>query len=208
MIIKVLLEDSVPPDKIGGDVGLSLHIETDLHKLLFDMGTYDRFVITAKELGVNISKVEKAFVSHGHYDHGGGLNHFFAANNTTEVYLSKHAFLECYSVFPNELQYDGLDQSLKDNEQIIFVDEMLEIDDQLTLYSAVKGDYPLSTVCGNLVKKQGDDLVPDDFSHEQSLLISEGDVNLLVVGCSHAGIVNIVEHVSKRCEKPEHILGQ
>ena len=89
--------------------GLSLFVETAEHKFLFDMGQTDLFARNAETLGVDLSKVDFAVLSHGHYDHGGGLNTFLALNDHAPVYMSRYAFEPHYNGTEKNI---GLDQGL------------------------------------------------------------------------------------------------
>ncbi len=87
--------------------GLSLFVETAEHKFLFDMGQTDLFARNAETLGIALSKVDFAVLSHGHYDHGGGLNTFLALNDHAPVYMSRYAFEPHYNGTEKNI---GLDQ--------------------------------------------------------------------------------------------------
>lgn len=76
MIVKVLIENNSPFKKLKGEHGLSLYVETDKTRFLFDMGQSDFFAQNAQKMDVDLSKINFAIVSHGHYDHGGGLRTF------------------------------------------------------------------------------------------------------------------------------------
>ena len=72
MIITSLLENTTSRSGIAAEHGLSLYIETATHRILFDMGQTDLFARNAEALGVDLTHVDLAVLSHGHYDHGGG----------------------------------------------------------------------------------------------------------------------------------------
>ncbi|MCI8845747.1 MAG: MBL fold metallo-hydrolase [Lachnospiraceae bacterium] len=72
MKITALLENKTNREDMLTEHGLSLYIETEKHKILFDMGQSDLFAKNAAALGINLSSVDIAVLSHGHYDHGGG----------------------------------------------------------------------------------------------------------------------------------------
>ena len=81
MIVKVLSENTTSSEKFESEHGLSLYIETGTHKVLFDTGSSDLFAKNAEKMGVDIASVDLAVISHGHYDHGGGLKTFLGINN-------------------------------------------------------------------------------------------------------------------------------
>ena len=78
MKITSLLENTPCRDDMHIEHGLSLYIETAHHKILFDMGQTDLFAQNAKNLGISLTEVDYAVLSHGHYDHGGGLAAFLS----------------------------------------------------------------------------------------------------------------------------------
>ena len=79
MLIKTLVENTAISKDFGSEHGLSLYIETKKHKILFDVGASELFLKNAKKLDVSIADVDFLVISHGHYDHGGGLKSFIPA---------------------------------------------------------------------------------------------------------------------------------
>lgn len=168
--------------------GLSLYIQTESHNILFDTGQTELFAQNAKTLGIDLSKVDIAVLSHGHYDHGGGLKKFLELNKTAPVYMSKYAFEPHYN---GTEKYIGLDLSLKDSDRIVLTDGVTKLADGLTLYSCNEKEKLLDLGSFGLNTKENGAIVPDDFRHEHYLLIEENGRRVLISGCSHKGIVNI-----------------
>lgn len=190
MKITSLLENTTAREDMLIEHGLSLYIETAEHKILFDMGQTDLFARNAETLGIDLCAVDTAIVSHGHYDHGGGLNKFLEINTKAPVYLSRYAFEPHYN---GTQKYIGLDTDLQENDRLIYTGDITAVDDGLTLYSCNenKRSYHLGSFGLNVA--QEDRFVPDDFHHEQYLLIEEEDTRVLISGCSHKGIMDIVQ---------------
>ncbi len=210
MRITVLSENtSVSPD-IKSEHGLSLYIKRKKGDLLFDTGASSIFLENAGKLGIDISSADKAIISHGHYDHGGGLPAFLEANRKAKVYFNKNAFGNYYSLRDGRQKYIGLDRSLIPNERFIFIDGDEKIDDDLEIFSGVRQRI-LSPSCNSMLymKETGsEDYIRDDFRHEQNLVIREGENTVLFCGCAHNGIVNIMEHyVGKYGSLPTHVIG-
>ena len=188
MRITALVENTVGRDCVGCEHGLSLYIETVGRTVLFDMGQSDLFLHNAHALGLDLAAVDVAVLSHGHYDHGGGLATFLKENTKAPVYISRYAFEPHYN---GTEKYIGLDTALQKHPRLIFTDGVYPLGDGLTLFhtnertqSFELGSFGLNTVKDGV-------FVPDDFRHEQYLLIEEEGKRVLVSGCSHRGILNV-----------------
>lgn len=193
MKITVLMENTTNKEGLKTAHGLSLYIETQKHKILFDSGPNGDFADNAQTLGVNIANVDIMALSHGHWDHSGGMGRFMEENDKAAMYLSEHAFDAHYSVNGKERRYNGIDISMKGSDRYIFTDDLFRIDEELTLFSGVTGRKCSSRANDSLYSEKDGILVQDDFSHEQSMLIEENGKTLLLGGCAHTGIVNIME---------------
>lgn len=193
MKITVLAENTAVSGEFISEHGLSLFIETENHRILFDMGQTDAFFINAQKLGVELEKADIAVLSHGHYDHGGGLSRFLEINSRAKIYLSERAFGNHYNASG---KYIGLDKSLQTNERLVFVERELEIADGISLYSRNEDERKFPTDSFGLGIERNGETVPDDFFHEQYLLIEENGRKILFSGCSHKGVLNIEEWFS------------
>lgn len=193
MKIITLVENTSISDRYQSKHGLCFYIETQKHKILFDVGPDNLFLENAKKLGVDIAAVDTVIISHGHSDHGGGLKLFMEKNNQAKIYIREHGF---FSHFTKVLFFQipvGLDCSLDGNDRIIVTDERLVIDDELELFSGVmKRDF-YSESNNALYEKTNGKYVSDRFIHEQNLIITEGNKKVLFAGCAHNGIVNILD---------------
>lgn len=190
MQVTVLLENTASRPDMMTEHGLSLYIETGAQKLLFDMGQTDLFARNALALGIDLEAVDMAFLSHGHYDHGGGLARFLELNDTAPIYASAHAFEPHYA---GDDRYIGLDPVLALNPRFTFVEDRLTIDETLSLHSCNDLPRPYPSDSGGLTMLVEGKMVQDDFRHEQYLLIREGGRRILISGCSHKGILNIMD---------------
>ena len=190
MRITVLSENTVCREGLMPEHGLSLYIEANGHKVLFDMGQSELFLQHADLLGVDVAAVDVAVLSHGHYDHGGGLSAFLAANGQARVYVNQNAFgPHCRA----DGSYIGLDAALAADGRLCYVGERHEINDTLSLFACNEPEKPYGLDSAGLCLREGDRLVPEDFRHEQYLLIREGERRILISGCSHKGILNLAE---------------
>ena len=171
--------------------GLSLHLLLDDGRtLLFDMGQTALFASNAEAMGISLKEVDFAVLSHGHYDHGGGLSTFLSLNQKSNVFVREEAFGAFYSKRADGLAYIGLDCAFKENARIVFCEECMEVTPGAILFSGVCGAK--CNPSGNRLLMGGGNLL-DTFGHEQNLLIAENGYLVLFAGCAHAGIVNILE---------------
>lgn len=193
MKISVLAENTAHNNSFLCEHGLSLYIETDFNKILFDMGQTNLFEENAKKLGIDLSQVDIAILSHGHYDHGGGLKRFLEINKIAPVFLSRYAFGKHYN---SSEKYIGLDPELQKNDRLIYVEDSLDINKQLSLYTCNHSEkhYPVDSY--GLTIMQNNTLCADPFLHEQYLLINDGNKKALISGCSHKGVLNVAEWFS------------
>lgn len=184
-------------DTKGGDClnehGLSFYIETQKHKLLVDSGATDMFLHNAKVLGVDLTQVDTVVLSHGHYDHAGGLTAFVRVNSRAKIYLKDSAGGDYYHLLPERGRYIGIDKKIMELPQIIKVKENVQIDGELFLFSNFKTKRYPAWSNHELKQKVGDTYIQDDFAHEQSLVISQGEQRILMSGCAHNGILSILD---------------
>ena len=111
MKIWTLMENSACRDDLASEHGLSLYIETNGRRILFDAGQSAAFADNAEKMGVDLTQVDFAVLSHGHYDHSGGLQRFLEINDNTKIYVNQNALDLCYH---GDERYIGVDQNLKD----------------------------------------------------------------------------------------------
>ena len=92
MKITILVENTTIDTRLTPKHGLSIYIETNKHKVLFDLGPDDTYLVNARILGIDLSQVDTVVLSHGHKDHGGALSGFLKVNSKARIYLHRQAF--------------------------------------------------------------------------------------------------------------------
>jgi 7,8-dihydropterin-6-yl-methyl-4-(beta-D-ribofuranosyl)aminobenzene 5'-phosphate synthase len=200
MKITVLAENSVSKTNtlnVRSENGLSLFIEFNESKILFDTGQSDLFIQNAEKMGVDLSQADFLVISHGHFDHGGGLKHFLKINKKAKVFMHINAAHKFYTkIFGFIPYYVGLDQKvIAENSRIYFIEEDTQINDKMILVEGFSEKFPQSDSNNALFEKINNRLFPDKFNHELVMLLIENDEIVLFSGCSHSGIVNIIEEV-------------
>ena len=209
MIIKTLVEDTTISEDFECEHGLSLYIESGNNKLLFDLGQSDLFIKNARKMNVNINDIQNVVISHGHNDHGGGLEYFLNNNEKAKVYLNYLSFERYYAKRLNDkMEYIGLDSSLVGNPQIKLTHDNCEVAENVWTFSNVIQNHRLPISNNILYVDYNDDKIHDLFYHEQNLVIKEDDKLVLFTGCSHNGILNIIEHFEKKTGRmPDYVIG-
>ncbi len=188
MKLTVLTENTTYTE-LAAEHGLSLYLTVNGRKILFDMGQSAIFSDNARRLNIDLSGVDAAVLSHGHYDHGGGIRAFLDINKHAPVYISRDAFGAHYN---GTSKYIGLDPALQKEPRLIPAAEVQPLGDGLTLYTMHDAPYKHAIQPFGLTVCCAGQFVPEDFRHEQYLLIEENGRRILVSGCSHRGICNIM----------------
>jgi len=188
MKLYTLIENTTCDDSLACEHGLSLYIEVSGQRILFDAGQTGAFADNAEKMGVDLTQVDLCILSHGHYDHGGGIKRFLEVNDHAKVYVSQHAFGDYYNA---EEKYIGLDWELLSEERIVFVRDNLTLSDTLSLHTCPNFPQVYATSAYGMQAKRRDQMETDDFRHEMYLLIREGERRIVVSGCSHRGVMNL-----------------
>ncbi len=185
MKLTVLTENTTCRDDLQAVHGLSLLLETNDLCMLSDVGPGEEFAENARTLGIDLNRVSLCVISHGHYDHGGGLTRFLRENGHAPVYVTESSFQRHFSGKKDI----GLMPELKSHPQVRLTGALCELNPFMTLFSQVPGETLLPAANAGLTE----DGSPDRFLHEQDLLIWEDDRLFLFGGCAHRGIVNILK---------------
>lgn len=189
--------------------GLSFYIEAGEHKLLLDFGqTQECMLQNAKKLGIDLGKVDIAILSHGHYDHAGGILPFIKMNPNVKIYMQEAACGEYYHVEKKRdiLRYIGINKAIKELPQVQFVKENMSITKDIDLFAGVKGKRNFSRGNKVLKRKLGEQFLEDDFIHEQYAVIRDGEMTVLFSGCAHNGILNIIDEYKRIYQKYPDII--
>ena len=193
MHIITLMENTDGGNGCAIEHGLSFYVETTKHKILLDTGASDRFIANAEKLGIDLAKVDTVILSHGHYDHTGGVLPFVRINQKALIYLRDCADGEYYHVDENEVRYIGIDRAIWDLPQLVRVKRRMNIDEEISIFTNITGRRCWSTSNNALKIKFGDRYRQDPFRHEMCTVIRSEGKNYLFSGCAHNGILNILD---------------
>ena len=203
MRIVCLIEDTEGTERTQGTNGcaaahgLSFYVETGAHKLLVDLGPSDETLKNAEKTGIDLRDVDTVVLSHGHYDHSGGIMPFVRRNKKAKIYMQKTAVGDFYSddgeSAEERYRYIGIDPAIADLPQVVFVDGDFRIDDELELFTVKHGSHAIPFTNKSLLVRNGSGYAEDSFDHEHYLVIHDEERHILVSGCAHKGMPNIME---------------
>lgn len=202
MIVTTLIENR--PNKnsrdLVGEWGLSLHIAFNGHNILFDTGLSGSFAENADHLSIDVASIETAVLSHHHFDHGGGLKRFFELNRSAKVYMGEPPNGECFGkIFGIVKKYIGLNKEVLKANVIRFetVKEPVEILPDVFVFPSVVDNHPKPHGNKHIYVKKDNSFTLDNFNHEIVLAIRENGKIVVFTGCSHNGILNMVDTVAR-----------
>ena len=169
--------------------GLSILLETERNRILLDTGASDVFIRNAEKTGIDLSKVDYVFISHGHSDHAGGLRHLMSINDKAKVivspdavsgkFYSKRRYLHSITTrWPEDFQ-----------DRFLLVDKTCEVCDGIHIIAHIPQIHPMPQGNQHLFVQDAEgNYVNDDFRHELALYTG----GLLFTGCAHSGLENIL----------------
>jgi len=202
MRVTTLIENrpSATDSQLVAEWGLSFHIAFNIHNILFDTGSSGSFVKNAEHLSVNVEAVDTAILSHHHFDHGGGLRRFFEANSTASVHLGEAPNGECFiRPLPFIKKYVGLEKALMTDypDRFKTISKPTEILPDVFVFPHISGNFPRPAGNKRLFVRRDGKLTLDDFAHEIVMAIKENNQLVIFTGCSHNGILNMVDTVAR-----------
>ena len=194
MRIYTLIENLVYKKGLVAEHGLSLLIDTGNKKILFDTGQSGNFIANARRMHINLEEVDAVVISHGHYDHTGGLYPFLQLNSKAVVFIKKEAFFPKYHGNDNFIGVE-YDEELLTN-RIKYVEAVTEIDNDVFIMPDIPVINHTDTGFGDFTFKQDGRMINDQFNDELYICIRKSNELSILSSCSHRGITNIAAAAS------------
>ena len=206
-----LIEDTNGREECVAAHGLSFYVETEKHKLLLDLGPSSQTIDNAKALGIDLKEIDTVVLSHGHYDHSGGIIPFTMINDKANIYFQESAKEDYYAddglEAKERYRYIGIDKAIVSFPQAKILNGDAKIDDEIEVFTIKERSHKLPSTNKNLLIKYDDEFKRDDFGHEHFLVIREEGKSVLLSGCAHNGILSILDaYIEKFGKTPDLVV--
>ena len=198
--ITVLVDNA--PGRLGlkTEHGLSLWIETESRRILFDAGQSDMLLHNAEQLNIDLSTADSVILSHGHYDHTGGIAHVLSKLCSATIYCHSSVFVPRYSrQSDGRMKPIGIDKNsskaLHDAyNRIHWVNEAINISEDFGITGPIPRNTDFENTGGDFYFDP-DGNRPDPVNDDLALWFRTTKGIIVVTGCCHSGIINTLEYV-------------
>jgi len=198
--ITTLSENTAGMDGFLGEWGLSILVESDDIRVLFDTGQSLSATHNARLLGIDFNRIDKIALSHGHFDHTGGLRSVLSEmGKEIEVIAHPDIWQAKYAARPDaESRYIGIPFSRRELESLGAKFNLTAEPVAVSESIMTSGEVPMVTdyeeIEPSLVVKANGNFKPDTFRDDQALIIKTPPGLVVVSGCAHRGIINTLYH--------------
>lgn len=203
--LKILVDNCVDQPDVQGELGFSIYIEYDGYKVLFDVGQSELFAKNAELFQVDISSIDALVLSHGHYDHTGGLARFLELNDKAKIYIKGGLEFNKYNASG---KYIGIPKNICiPEERIVNVSAKTELTEGVFIMPTIELFDESETHFDHLVLS--DEMLEDrtdNFVDEQYLALIHNGKMSIINGCAHRGIVNTIHSALKEFSMPIQLI--
>ena len=191
--------------------GLSLYIEKDGEKILFDTGQSDAFIHNARRMGIDLAGVDRVVLSHGHYDHTGGVRALLELGKDFRFFMGSGFFDEKYAWNGSSYEFLGNDFDVRLFEGMrtppaIVSEDVLEIAPDVFLLSNFPRLHPEERLNPRFWVRRSGGFEQDPFTDELLIAVKMPQGIAVFLGCSHPGMCNMLDAAVARLKAPISLL--
>ncbi len=197
MKLQVLINNCVHRPGLKAEHGLSLWVEHGGKSFLFDTGSSGLVVDNAHTLDVPLPQAEAIILSHGHYDHTGGLRRVLE-DIGRPIRVLAHPDIWRKRAYKDErgIRDIGIPFSERQLEraQFSYNSNPREIDTNIWISGAIPRETEFEQIEPELICLKGDTWVQDDIWDDQAMVINVPQGVVIITGCAHSGIINVIRY--------------
>ena len=199
--ITTLVENTVAQSdkRLIGEHGLSFYIETQNNKILFDTGQNLAISNNAQVLGIDLSLIDTVILSHGHYDHSGGLKSLLECNRNFTLYAHPDVFDQKVKGADDNFKYIGIPVEKNFLEEKGIEIKLDRNPAQISAGIMTTGEIPLENDFEGsdsvFYFKKENEVVADTLADDQAVILDTDKGVTVLLGCSHRGLINTLNHV-------------
>lgn len=206
--VTILVENTTPVPALVGEYGFSALIEVDDHTILFDTGSAQALFHNAPQLGIDLNKVDALVISHGHFDHTGGLLSYLKQYGPRPVYAHSGIFVSRpLPLGKNNYKDIGCgfsqDDLLKAGAKLHLQDEFSAIFPGVYISGAIPRNSTFEDTGGKFKMVVNGETQDDPLIDDNALIIDHPEGLIIISGCAHAGVINIIEHARRQTGKSQ-----
>lgn len=198
--ITVLVENSVNARGLRAEHGLAWHIQFGSHRILFDTGQSDLLIQNARTLQLELRNLEAVVLSHGHYDHTGGLKSVSEQAPHARLYLHPAALLPKFSRQP-----DGTSRAIGMNDEnvkivraagqsVVWTRSPTEVAEGVFVTGEIPRRNNFEDTGGHFFLDDAG-TQPDPLTDDQAIFFDTREGLVVALGCAHAGVANTLDYV-------------
>lgn len=197
LTITQVVENTAGGPGLLAEHGVAFHIDADGHQLLFDTGQGLALTHNAKRLDLDLAQLDSIILSHGHYDHSGGLNEVLLLTGPVKLYLHPQALAKKYNRNGRDISAPIAAQTqLASLGELVYTRTPMEIYPGVFLTGEIPRINPLEDTGGPFYQNK-DCSELDELADDQALFFDTSEGLVVLLGCGHSGVINTLQYVQQ-----------
>ncbi|MDM8537466.1 MBL fold metallo-hydrolase [Desulfobacterales bacterium HSG17] len=181
--------------------GLAMLIETGTESILFDTGFSNVIVKNADIAGIDLARIKKVVLSHGHLDHAGGLNHIIKSNTHFTLIAHPGIYKPKVIIDKNRIRYFDISKDLptlkNSGVQFELGEDVIAVSDNMMTTGYIPMTTDFEKIENRFCIQEDDIYTQDTFEDEKALVLKTALGVVVLLGCTHRGIINTLQHVTR-----------